>query len=111
MLVVGTAKDLTLAPRSCSSGYLRVYAFREGGKKLELIHIVCLFVESPLNLRLTDRPTLYLQTEVDDVPTSLLAFQGRLVAGVGKALRIYDIGKKKMLRKCENNVGSLVLPP
>jgi len=27
-----------------------------------------------------------------------------LVAGVGKALRIYDIGKKKMLRKVENKV-------
>lgn len=33
-----------------------------------------------------------------------MAFQGRLVAGVGKALRIYDIGKKKMLRKVENKV-------
>ena len=29
-------------------------------------------------------------------------FQGRLLVGVGKLLRIYDIGKKKMLRKCEN---------
>lgn len=33
-----------------------------------------------------------------------MGFQGRLVAGVGKALRIYDIGKKKMLRKVENKV-------
>jgi splicing factor 3B subunit 3 len=47
-----------------------------------------------------------LQTETDDVPTALLAFQGRLVAGVGKALRIYDLGKKKLLRKAENKVGS-----
>ena len=31
-------------------------------------------------------------------------FQGRLLVGVGKLLRIYDIGKKKMLRKCENKV-------
>jgi hypothetical protein len=45
-----------------------------------------------------------LQTETDDVPLSLLAFQGRLLAGVGKALRIYDIGKKKLLRKVENKV-------
>ena len=44
------------------------------------------------------------KTEVDDVPLALLAFQGRLVAGVGKALRIYDIGKKKLLRKVENKV-------
>lgn len=42
------------------------------------------------------------------MPLALMAFQGRLVAGVGKALRIYDIGKKKMLRKVENKVrGSL----
>jgi len=32
----------------------------------------------------------------------LMAFQGRLAAGVGKALRLYDIGKKKLLRKVEN---------
>ena len=34
----------------------------------------------------------------------LMAFQGRLMAGVGKALRIYDMGKKKLLRKVENQV-------
>lgn len=33
-----------------------------------------------------------------------MAFQGRLVAGVGKALRVYEIGKKKLLRKAENKV-------
>jgi splicing factor 3B subunit 3 len=37
-----------------------------------------------------------------------MAFQGRLVAGVGKALRIYDIGKKKMLRKVENKVSVII---
>ena len=50
------------------------------------------------------RLTSLIQTETDDVPLSLLAFQGRLVAGIGKALRIYDIGKKKLLRKVENKV-------
>ena len=33
-----------------------------------------------------------------------MAFQGKLVAGVGKALRLYDMGKKKLLRKVENKV-------
>lgn len=33
---------------------------------------------------------------------ALAPFQGRLLAGVGSALRIYDIGKKKLLRKSEN---------
>jgi splicing factor 3B subunit 3 len=44
------------------------------------------------------------QTETDDVPLAVMAFQGRLAAGIGKALRIYDIGKKKLLRKVENKV-------
>ena len=29
-------------------------------------------------------------------------FHGRLLVGVGRLLRIYDVGKRKMLRKCEN---------
>ncbi|KAH9992487.1 CPSF A subunit region-domain-containing protein [Russula vinacea] len=87
-LVVGTAQDTLLSPRSCTSGFLRVYKFTNDGAELELVH----------------------KTELDDVPLALLSFQGRLVAGVGKALRIYDIGKKKMLRKVENKTfGSAVV--
>ncbi|ORY72192.1 splicing factor 3b, subunit 3, 130kDa, isoform CRA_b [Leucosporidium creatinivorum] len=79
-LVVGTGQDTTLAPRTCKSGFLTTYKVLEDGRSLEFLH----------------------KTETDDVPTALLAFQGRLVAGVGKALRIYDLGKKKLLRKAEN---------
>ncbi|KAF9523470.1 CPSF A subunit region-domain-containing protein [Crepidotus variabilis] len=79
-LVVGTAANTHVSPRSCSSGFLRTYKFLDDGAGLELMH----------------------KTEVDDVPLSLLGFQGRLAAGVGKALRLYDIGKKKLLRKVEN---------
>ncbi|KAF8893537.1 CPSF A subunit region-domain-containing protein [Infundibulicybe gibba] len=78
-MVVGTAANTFISPRSCTTGYLRTYKFNADGG-LEFQH----------------------KTEVDDVPLSLLAFQGRLVAGVGKALRIYEIGKKKLLRKVEN---------
>ena len=46
----------------------------------------------------------FFKTETDDVPTALMAFQGRLCAGVGKALRLYEIGKKKLLRKVETKV-------
>ena len=85
-LVVGTAQDTFLAPRSCTSGFLRTYRFVNDGEGLELLH----------------------KTETNDVPMALLAFQGRLVAGVGKALRLYDMGKKKLLRKVENKVRSYV---
>ena len=46
-----------------------------------------------------------MQTDTNDVPLAVMAFQGKLVAGVGKSLRIYDMGKKKLLRKVENKVG------
>jgi splicing factor 3B subunit 3 len=81
-LVVGTGQDTFLSPRSCTSGFLRTYTFTKEGTGLELLH----------------------KTETDDVPLAVMAFQGRLVAGVGKALRIYDMGKKKLLRKVENKV-------
>lgn len=81
-LVVGTAADTFVSPRSSSSGFLRTYKFINDGAGLEFQH----------------------KTEIDDVPLALMAFQGRLVAGVGKALRIYEIGKKKLLRKVENKV-------
>jgi len=44
---------------------------------------------------------------VDEVPMALAAFQGHLAAGIGKALRLYELGKKQLLRKCENNVSSI----
>lgn len=47
---------------------------------------------------------LYWQTPVEDVPLAIAPFQGRVLIGVGKLLRIYDLGKKKLLRKCENKV-------
>lgn len=44
------------------------------------------------------------RTEVEDIPTSICAYSGRVLIGVGRLLRIYDLGKKKLLRKCENKV-------
>ena len=79
-LLVGTAKDLVLNPRSCSSGVIHTYQVVNNGERLELLH----------------------KTPVEDVPGAICAFQGRVLIGVGNFLRIYDIGKKKLLRKCEN---------
>jgi splicing factor 3B subunit 3 len=39
-LVVGTAKDTVLAPRSASAGYLRVYSIKDEGRSLEFLHKV-----------------------------------------------------------------------
>lgn len=47
------------------------------------------------------RMTLTHRTPVEQPPTALVALGGRLLAGVGPALRLYDIGKRQLLRKCE----------
>lgn len=79
-VIVGTGRDVILGPHSSSGGSLILYQVVEEGRKLKYLHT----------------------TPMDDVPVALQPFNGRLLVGVGKLLRIYDIGKKKMLRKCEN---------
>lgn len=50
-LVVGTAADTLVSPRSCSSGYLRTYKFTEDGAGLEFQHKVrwCFYSEMGLS--------------------------------------------------------------
>ena len=77
-IVVGTVKDLTLHPKKWSQAYVLVY--RLLGDSLQLLH----------------------RTEVEDIPMSMIEFQGRLLVGIGRCLRLYDLGKRKLLKKCEN---------
>lgn len=81
-VLVGTVKDLVLNPRSSAGGYIHTYQLKDNGESLEFLH----------------------KTPMDDVPSAIVPFQGRVLAGIGKYLRIYDLGKKKLLRKCENKV-------
>ncbi|KAJ3364964.1 Splicing factor 3B subunit 3 [Allomyces javanicus] len=77
-VIVGTVLGLEY-PRTHRGARLRTYKFIDDGTHIALVHI----------------------TEVDDVPRAMTAFQGRVAVGVGNALRIYDLGKKKLLKKCE----------
>ncbi|MGH0143997.1 UNVERIFIED_CONTAM: hypothetical protein FKN15_014899 [Acipenser sinensis] len=79
-VLVGVARDLILNPRSVGGGFIYTYRLVSGGEKLELMH----------------------KTPVEDVPSAIAPFQGRVLISIGKLLRIYDLGKKKLLRKCEN---------
>jgi len=78
-IIVGTVKDMTLHPRQFSAAFLHVYQFANNNTTLELVH----------------------KTQVEDVPTAIAAFGGRVLVGVGKTLRIYEMGQKKLLRKAE----------
>ncbi len=44
----------------------------------------------------------FVLVQLDGIPRAVAPFQGKLLVGCGNALRIYDLGKKKLLRKCEN---------
>jgi len=79
-IVVGTAKDFRFNPRSHNGGYIHVYRIVEG-QQFQLLH----------------------KTPVEQPPYALCPYQGRLLVGIGNALRIYDMGKKKLLRNCESN--------
>lgn len=78
-MVVGVASNASVIPSTASCGYLDLYRYAHHGRQLQFAH----------------------RTEIDGRPTALCAFQGRLLVAVGKILRIYDLGKRKVLRKCE----------
>lgn len=79
-VVVGTVKDLVQYPeRSFAGGFLRTYRLNQQAQ-LELVHA----------------------TAVEHIPQAMIPFRGRLLVGVGKILRLYSLGQKKLLRKCEN---------
>jgi splicing factor 3B subunit 3 len=80
-VVVGIVKDLTLQPKRFTSCSLRVYRILDGGSLL-MLH----------------------DTELEDIPQTMCEFQGKLLVGVGKCLRLMDLGKRKLLRKAENRL-------
>ena len=86
-LVVGTGKDMVVSPRSSTAGFIHVYRFHEDGKEIEFIH----------------------KTKIEEPPLALLSFQGRLLAGIGKDLRIYDLGMRQLLRKAQAEIAPNVI--
>ena len=77
-LAVGTAKDLTFAPRKLTCGYIHIYQITPT-HQLRFIH----------------------KTQLTDLPLALAPFNRRLLAGVGRAVRVYELGKRKLLKKSE----------
>jgi len=51
--------------------------------------------------RFTRPPQLVHRTAIEDIPTHIAACWGRILVGVGRTLRLYDIGASRLLRKSE----------
>jgi splicing factor 3B subunit 3 len=83
-LVVGTGKNTQVSPHKSECGYIHIYRFLDDGKSLEFVH----------------------KTKTDEPARALLGFQGRLLAGTGKSLKIYDLGMRQLLRKAQAEVAA-----
>lgn len=77
---VGIVNDYKLRKQSFSSCEIHTYSISPQGTEFELLHV----------------------TACENIPRAMSAFEDRLAVGIGKSLRIYDLGKKKLLRKCES---------
>ena len=62
-----------------AEGFVRLYKLIDNGRGLQLVH----------------------KTALGGIPGALAGFKGRLLVGVGPIVRLYDLGKKKLLRKSE----------
>lgn len=81
-LCVGTGKGVSFDPPAVPAAFINTYLISPDGKSLHLAH----------------------KTPCEQPPGALLGFQGKLLAGVGKALRIYEMGLKQLLRKHDSDV-------
>lgn len=79
-VLVGCAVSLQLKPRKCKGGCIYTFLLTSNGCKLELVH----------------------RTPTDEAVNALHDFRGMALVGVGKKIRLYDLGKRKLLAKCEN---------
>uniref|UniRef100_A0AC34R1C7 Splicing factor 3B subunit 3 n=1 Tax=Panagrolaimus sp. JU765 TaxID=591449 RepID=A0AC34R1C7_9BILA len=87
-VLVGCGTNLQVVPEiSGTAGCVYTFLVGKNGTSFEFIH----------------------RTATDAPVYALHSFRGVLLAGIGKKLRLYDFGKKKLLLKCENKVGLVFL--
>lgn len=79
-VLIGVAKNYHMKSYNSSGGDIYTYALQQNGTVLELMHV----------------------TPVEDIPQAMCPFQNRIAIGMKKTVRVYAIGKKQLLKKCEN---------
>jgi len=77
---VGVASNYKLRTNRSSHNAIHTFTIPNTGDDLQLIH----------------------RTPCESIPRAMCPFQDRLIVGIDRILRIYDLGKKKLLRKCES---------
>lgn len=78
-LVVSIVEDHEYQTNKYTASYINIYGFDKENKKFEFINT----------------------TRLDAICHNMSSFKGRVLLGVGSYLRLYDLGKKQLLKKCE----------
>ena len=81
LLAVGSVTGMTLHPLKQTASHVSLYRI-VNGERLQLLH--------KTTMNASDGPIL-----------AMAHFQGRLLVGLGNTLRLYEMGKRQLLRKCE----------
>lgn len=87
-IVVGTSVNQTFLPPSSTGSFLYSFAIKRpkgGPVSVELVH----------------------RTSLDSVPNAIVSFNGKLLACIGNQLRLYELGKKQLLRKSSTEIDYL----
>jgi len=79
-VLVGCAVGLHLRPRKTSGGCIYTFVLTNNGNRFDFVH----------------------RTETNEVVNAIHDFRGMALVGIGSRLRMYDLGKKQLLAKCEN---------
>ena len=79
-LIVGTTVNLKLLPfQSFTSANIIVFVLKENDTKIEYV----------------------FKQSIEDIALAFCEYQGKLLAGIGSNLILYDMGKSHLLKKCE----------
>lgn len=78
-LVVSVCEDHDVLGNKFSNSWVATYSFEDFGKRIVLLH----------------------NTKLDFLSFALWGFKGRLLVGAGGFLRLYELGKKQLLKKNE----------
>jgi len=85
LLAVGTVTGMTMHPLGHRESHVVLYRV-VNGERLQLLH----------------RTKVDNDGDKDIGPVlSLVHFQGRLLVGIGRTVRLYEMGKRQLLKKCE----------
>lgn len=79
---VGVSNNYRLRNQTAESNEIYTYTISNRGDALEFLH------RTPC--------------DANEIPRAMCSFLDRLVVGMGRIVRMYDLGKKKLLRKCES---------